>query len=43
MKNRDHNDPEIFRECVSAITLKGRLEGLPQEWLREVKCNIIKI
>ena len=33
MKHRDHDDPEIFKECVSAITLRGRPEGLLEAWL----------
>ena len=35
MKHRDHDDPEIFKECVSAITLRGRPEGLVEAWLTE--------
>lgn len=35
MKYRDHDDPKIFTECVSAITLKGRPQGLLEEWLTE--------
>ena len=40
MKHRDHDDPEIFKECVSAITLKGRPEGLLEEWLTEAEVII---
>lgn len=28
MKYRDHDDPKIFKECVWAITLIGRPQGL---------------
>tara|TARA_R110000868_G_scaffold198474_1_gene444780 strand:- start:13364 stop:13876 length:513 start_codon:yes stop_codon:yes gene_type:complete len=35
LKHRDYDDPEIFKQCVSAITLKGRPEGLLEEWLTE--------
>ncbi|MGJ8547537.1 MAG: hypothetical protein ACSHWZ_18980 [Sulfitobacter sp.] len=37
MKYRDHDDPKIFKECVSAITLKGRPQGLLEEWLTEAE------
>lgn len=40
MKHREHDDPEIFKECVSAITLKGRPEGLLKEWLTEADVDI---
>lgn len=40
MKHRDHDDPDIFKECVSAITLKGRPEGLLEEWLTEAEVII---
>lgn len=40
MKHREHDDPEIFKECVSAITLKGRPEGLLKEWLTEADVHI---
>lgn len=38
MKYSD-DDPEIFKECVSAITLKDRPQGLLEEWLTEA--NVI--
>ena len=40
VKYRDHDDPEIFKECVSAITLKGRPQGLLEEWLIEAEVII---
>ena len=40
MKYRDHDDPEIFKECVSAITLQGRPQGLLEEWLSESEVTI---
>jgi hypothetical protein len=35
MKYRDHDDPEIFKGCVSAITLKSRPQGFLEERLSE--------
>lgn len=40
MTYRDHADPEIFKECVSAVTLKGRPQGLLEEWLVEAEVII---
>ena len=40
MKYCDHDDPEIFKECVSAITLKGRPQGLLEEWVIEAEVVI---
>lgn len=40
MKYRDHDDPEIFKECVSAIALKGRPQGLQERVAnRDNRCN----
>ncbi len=40
MKYRDHDDPEIFKECVTAITLQGRPQGLLEEWLSESEVTV---
>lgn len=37
MKYCDHHDPKIFKECVSAITLKDRPQRLLEEWLTEAE------
>ncbi|MGX0879342.1 hypothetical protein ACSSV4_004051 [Roseovarius sp. MBR-154] len=39
MKYCDHHDPKIFKECVSAITLKGRPQRLLEEWLTEAEVS----
>lgn len=41
MKRRDYDAPEIFQECVSAISLKGRPQGLLDEWLANADVDII--
>jgi hypothetical protein len=40
MKHSRYDDPENFKECVSAITLIGRPEGLLEDWLTEADVHI---
>lgn len=41
MKHRDYDGPEFFQECVSTIALKGRPQGLLDEWLADSDVDII--